>query len=105
MSGSSITYTGGIPVQRDCASLFIKTKLASPINSVIKKISVGDTLKVILTPPAGPISLVTKDKETAGSILPMDLDLLIQCILDGHEFTAKVSQINNGNCDILITHI
>jgi hypothetical protein len=88
----------------DCESLSIRTHIASPIPAVIAKIKVGDNLSVDLTPPTGPVEVVTEDGETAGSLLPPDIAKLIQCISQGHVYRAKVTSISGGNCQVLITH-
>jgi|GEM_PF-5497508 len=103
MSGSS-SYSGGGPVYTDCTTLVIKTKLASPVRQVVDEINIGDTLSVELTPPAGPVSIMTESGKVAGSVLPIDLESLIQCISEGHEYIAKVTEINMGNCQIIIKH-
>lgn len=104
MSGSSSYSGGGGPVYTDCNSLVIKTKLASPVRRVVDEINIGDTLFVELTPPAGPVRIMTESGKVAGSVLPMDLEQLVQCISDGHEYIAKVTEVNMGNCQIIIKH-
>lgn len=104
MSGSSNNYSDYSPVSKDCTALKIRTKLASPDRKVIDTINIGDVLKVVLSPPAGPVNIMTDDDQIAGAVLPMNLDTLVECISDGHEFEAKVLEINMGNCEIQITH-
>lgn len=104
MSGSGSSYSGTSSVKKDCSSLTIRTKLASPDRRVIDEISIGESLNIVLTPPAGPVTAVTNDGKTAGAILHVDIDSLIECISDGHEYVAKVLEINMGNCEVLIKH-
>ncbi len=104
MSGSSSSYSEFGSVAKDCTTLVIRTKLASPVRQVVDEINIGDLLNVVLSPPSGPVSIVTQGGKTAGAILPMDLNALIECISDGHEYVAKVIEINMGNCEILIKH-
>ena len=101
-SGGGSGYDSGVPT--DCQLLSIKTQLASPKPAVIAKLKVGDILDVQLTPPVGPVQLVTSGGEVAGAVLPPDIAKLIQCISDDNEYKAKVLEIKGGNCQVLITH-
>ena len=103
VSGGGSGYDAGGP--KDCQLLSIKTQLASPKSAVIAKLKVGDILEVELTPPAGPVQIITSDGEVAGAVLPPDIAKLIECISDDHEYQAKVLEIKGGNCQVLITHI
>ena len=76
----------------------------SPKPAVITKLNVGAILVVDLTPPAGPVQLITAGGEVAGAVLPPDIAKLIQCITDGHTYQAKILEIKGGNCQVLITH-
>jgi len=104
MSVSVSSYSVGDSSAKDCNSLIIRTKLASPVRKVVDELVIGDILKVVLAPPAGPVTVVTKSGKTAGAILHKDLDSLIECMSDGHEYEAKVLEINMGNCEVLIKH-
>ncbi len=105
MSGNS---GGGSPSfsreSKDCTTLSIRTHIASPNPAVISKLKIGDILEVVLTPPTGPVQVITSKKDIAGSLLPPDIAQLIQCIVDGHSYKAKVIEINGGNCQVLISH-
>lgn len=104
MSGSG-GGSGYIPVDsKNCENLSIKTQLASPKPEVISKLKVGSILDVVLTPPAGPVQVITDDGEVAGALLPPDVAQLIECMVDGHEYHAKILDIKGGNCQVLITH-
>jgi hypothetical protein len=62
-------------------------------------------MDVVLTPPRGPVQLITAKGEIAGSLLPIEINSLIECINDGHTYTAKVTDNKGGNCQVLIKHI
>jgi hypothetical protein len=105
MSGSGGgNYGGNSGTTKDCQSLSIRTQLASPKQDVLNKLKIGDILEVVLTPPTGPVEAVTSAGEIAGAIFHMDIDSLIQCISNNHEYQAKVIEIKGGNCQILIKH-
>lgn len=101
--GSGFGSGGGGSIS--CSSLSIITQLASPKSAVISKLMVGDILGVELTPPAGPIQLITNEGEIAGAVLSPDVAKLVECINDENEYQAKVLDIKGGNCQVLITHI
>lgn len=102
-SGGGGNGGGGNPA-KDCQTLSINTHLSSPDPVVIAKLKPGDILEIVLTPPRGPVQAITSAGEIAGAILNMDIDSLIQCISDGHDYHAKVLDIKGGNCQILIKH-
>lgn len=102
-SGGGTGYIPGGSVS-SCETLTIHAQMASPQPAVISKLKVGDKLRIELTPPLGPVQLVTADNEVAGAVLSSDVAQLINCINDGHEYQAKILEIKGANCQILITH-
>lgn len=90
----------------NCQLLSIQTSLASPIPAVVATLKIGDILDVVLTPPVGPVQVITKSGKVAGAIItPPNLAQLIQCITDGNTYSARVLEINGANCKVLIKHV
>jgi hypothetical protein len=89
----------------DCNKLSINAQIASPVPAVVAKLTVGDILDVTLVSARGPVQLVTKGGEVAGALLPIEITTLIQCMSDGHEYTARVIEIKGGNYQVLIKHV
>ena len=102
--GSGLGFGGGGGAI-SCSSLSIITQLASPKAAIIATLKVGELLNVELTPPAGPVQLLTNTGEIAGAVLSPDVAELIQCLNDDYKYAAKVLEIKGGNCKVLITHI
>ena len=100
---------GGIPnnpffnsrLSTCCSDLIIRTQLFSPIQSVLKKVSVGDEFVVKLLGKNGPC-VASFGNDTVGSIITKDLLLLIDCINKGQDFIAIVRTIRGGSCAITI---
>ena len=99
-------YSSPPPTQStDCNRLTINTQIASPVPSVVAKLSVSDILDVTLVSARGPVQLVTSAGEVAGALLPIEITTLIQCMSDGHEYKARVIEIKGGNYQVLIKHV
>jgi hypothetical protein len=104
MSSSGGGFTPPTQPATDCTTLVIRTQLASPVPAVIATLKIGDLLSVTPETPRGPVRLITESGEIAGAILPIDIAALLQCISDGHEYNAKVTELKGGNCQVLIKH-
>jgi hypothetical protein len=88
----------------NCQTISIQTSLASPVPAVIGTLSVGDILDIALLTATGPAQVITNAGAIAGALLPPELSRLIRCMNEGHQYTAKVTAIAGGNCEILIRH-
>jgi hypothetical protein len=83
---------GGTPSD-DCSSIVVETPLNSPVQSVIKKLKSGDELEVSIETAANMVkTLVAKDKtgQKAGSLTPLSLTSIINCIEKGYNYIAVV---------------
>jgi hypothetical protein len=89
------------PIYVDC-KLDITTHIATPIPAVIATLKVGDVLDVVLQAARGPVVLVTKAKDVAGGILPDEIAQLIQCMSEGNEYKARVTEKKGGNVQVRI---
>ena len=88
----------------DCVRVSILTQLASPVTVVINTLKVGDELLVKLSPPAGPVEVVTTAGKVAGALLPPAIAELINCMLKGFKYKATIREIKGGNCQVLISN-
>ncbi|MBS1774357.1 MAG: hypothetical protein JST82_15985 [Bacteroidetes bacterium] len=103
MGGSSSTpFTDGSR-SIDCEDLDIKTQLSSPVASVIAILKVGDILEIEFKTPTGPCLAIFKGV-LAGTIINKDVRRIIECIVSGHKFVARVRNITGGRCAITIKH-
>jgi hypothetical protein len=103
---SSSDHSSPPPSQgTDCVKLTINTQIASPVPIVVRTLSVGDKLDVVLVSARGPVQLITTGGDVAGALLPIEITTLIQCMSDGHEYKAKVVDIKGGNFQVLIKHV
>jgi len=98
---------GGLPPgevgpELDCASLYDRTILNSPVPDVLSKLKKGGVLSLTLSSPKGPLLAVTDGGETAGSITSSKMVQLILCIEQGFRFIAIIQDIVGGRCDVLI---
>ncbi len=105
MSGSGSGGGGGFSQEKkDCNSLTIRTQISSPQPKVVSLLNIDDILNLVLMPPVGPVQVVTQSGQVAGAVSSADLPELIQCMVNNHVFIAKVTSINGGYCQILISH-
>lgn len=104
MSGSNGDSFGGGGVSNfSCNNVYIITTVVSPDPTVLKAVTVGETLKVSLQSPTGPLVLITNSGDILGSIFPSDLAALIQCISDGNSYEAEIKNIAGAKVTVLIT--
>ncbi len=86
----------------DCAKVNHKTSLASPDPDVVQGLSVGDILDMQLQDSDGPILVLDKGGQVAGSIVSNLTARLIHCMNDGFEYVAIVQKVDGGRCDVQI---
>lgn len=105
MSGSSRDWGNPDYSQVDetslCEKLAFKTQLASPNHEILSKLKVGNQLAITLE-DRGSIVAVTKDLKYVGGILSRQQSKLKDCIEKGFEFSANITAIDGGNCEIKI---
>ncbi|RXQ90968.1 hypothetical protein EO244_12755 [Ancylomarina salipaludis] len=102
MSGSSGSY---MPIKRqtfNCISGSIFTEIASANFEVLKLYSVGHIFNVGLL--NGKVVIENNDGEVLGSIIHENLQELIDCILEGNEYSAKITSISNYNYKVKISY-
>jgi hypothetical protein len=90
-SGRFGTGIGGGSSSDDCGSLVVDTTLNSPVQSVVSALKSGDQLDVsIETSPTKVKTLVAKATggRIAGSLTPLNIVAIINCIEDGYEYIA-----------------
>lgn len=104
-SGSGFTPTYNRPSASDnCDGLTIITNLASPKPEVVEGIERGDILIVQISSDQGPIVAI-HEGNVAGTIVSRDQIRLLNCILSGTIYEAKVLQSNNGQCQVQIRSV
>lgn len=103
-SGGSSSFGALGPRDRQeisCESLRFRTAVISPELGVLRTLSVGDPLFVVIhqdegEPPS--INVVTSKGQILGSLLPSSLGRLIQCINGGTIYEAEIVEINSPKC-------
>lgn len=100
--GGGIDWTPDEKV--DCAKLFEKTILNSPVPDVVSGLQPRDVLTVELRSQSGRKSLIATDAQgrIAGSLTPVSLPKIINCIETGFEFVAVVIEVRGGRCFVEI---
>jgi hypothetical protein len=96
--GSSDRGGGGSSPSDDCGSLIIDTTLNSPVQSVVKALKKGDKLDVsIETFPTKVKTLVAKKSgQIAGSLTPLNIITIINCIEGGYKYIALILEDPSG---------
>lgn len=98
--GGGRSYVGsGDGSPDECSSLDVETPLNSPNPDILKVLSKGEILIVVVeVNPRGVKSLVAKHSSgrTAGSLTPPSLLTIISCIDKGFQYGATVLNVATG---------
>jgi hypothetical protein len=100
--GGSGGSGGGSGGTNKCEHLDEFTDLLSPKPEVVKHLKRGSKLTLAMLRGKPPILVQTPDGETAGSVVPLVLEILVQCMKEGREFTAEVVSLAGGACKLHI---
>jgi hypothetical protein len=100
MSGPGDSSYGGPSRSASDCNIIEKVPLNSPKASVLKTIHVGDVLTVELQDQT--LVAVTKVGAIAGSLTPLSLLDLIDCIGKGRRYVACVTDLQGGLCEVEI---
>lgn len=97
---TGVGETGG---GKDPCDIRVETTLNSPDPVVLRGLSEGDALTVVLAsqPPTRVVAL-TDSGQIAGSVTAPVLPRLIQCLQSGNSYVAHVLVVREGTCDVLI---
>lgn len=88
-----------------CATLQQQTTLNSPVASVLATLTVGDVLAVRVRKAGVAVVVEAIHKgRTAGSITSSIIQLLAQCVSEGHEYVAEVLDVQGGACRVQVRH-
>jgi len=101
MSGGD--STGGIGIftpEENCDDLFIKVRLSSVVEEVLKNISLRTELDIV---KEGGSVVAKHGGNIAGSIASRDVIKLLKCIEEGKQYTGFVMEINDGKCVVQIS--
>lgn len=80
-----------------CSSLTEDTLIASPAPAVISTITVGETLRLSLSPGDNPPVLAQKPSGVlVGTVMPTFLVDLVDCMRAGNAYEVKVLEISGG---------
>lgn len=86
-----------------CDEIAEKTVLNSPVPAVLDELKKGDVLKLRVQTTANAKTVRAYwGQKVAGSITFANLRTLINCLEDGHTYTATVVEIRSGRCEVLI---
>jgi hypothetical protein len=87
-----------------CSAQLINTQLSSPNPEVLELLKAGDELKIQLVQPSLMILALYED-EIAGVIINKEVLKIINCMINGWTFKAKVRSVIGGRCAILISSV
>ncbi len=79
----------------NCDELQFQTNLASPVEAMVKRLSIGLQLEVCLEREPVQRVVVQLDDEQVGAIVER-IDDLIYCLQMGTEYCAEVCEIDDG---------
>ena|ERR1700693_3630513 len=92
----------GNPPPAPC-NIVVATTVNSPNRAVLATVRPGDTLDVDVL-PGPPIQLVanTANGVVLGSLTPPSLPQIVQCIQQGYQYLAVVTDIRGGACSVQV---
>ena len=105
MSGSGHSSGGGPSAASndvDCSQLTDETTLNSPDPNVIRELSVGDVLVIVLANERQSLVAMDSHGNIAGSITSNLMLQFIKCLDGGFEYVAVVQSIVGGQCTVQI---
>lgn len=79
-----------------------RAMLASPNDHALDKVSEGDVLNVDVR--SGGLCVVNDQDHRVGSLAKPWTGILIECIEEGREYQAEVSEIDGGACEVEVTN-
>lgn len=86
-----------------CGNLTFETQLISPQPKVVSKLQLREILALQLNGQNNALSIhVLKDNNLVGAIVNPQL---LSCMQQGHQYSAEVEKINNGQVTVLIKPI
>jgi hypothetical protein len=102
MSGSSSFSAGGDfggDEGISCYRIVERVQLSSPVPDLVGALEEGDVLQVSLQTQNGIklLRILDEEQETLGSIVPMRMRRIIQCIEEGVTYIASVLEIDEGS--------
>ena len=104
--GTGITFGGlGGPKASDPCNIRTTTTLQGTKPTVLKNLNEGDELEVALHPNSSSRTVGCLNPDSGalvGTITIASQATLINCLLDGAIYSAKVMLIESGRCDVRI---
>lgn len=105
MSGSSGGGNGGgfDPTPVDCGELSFETQLSSPKPDVVARLSESDVLEVELrTEGTSTVVVALHQGEIAGGLASPLISNLRECISEGFDYVAHVTEQNAGQVRVRV---
>lgn len=104
MSGSGGGSFGGFhSSEKSCEELVINTQLSSPKQLIIQKLEVGDTLAVKAQQIEATVVVVAlHEGEVAGGLASPVVNRLRECLENGTEYQAKITEKNDGQVRVRV---
>jgi hypothetical protein len=85
-----------------CARVDELTDLLSPKADVLATVQRGDVLLLGIKKGAPPVFVTTKKGGTVGSVVPLALETIVDCLKKGRGFEAEVISLAGGACKLHI---
>jgi hypothetical protein len=87
-----------------CDGLEEFTDLLSPKPDLVKDLRRKQVLDLVLRKGEPPILVCTREAKPipVGSVVPLMLEMLLECMATGKEFEAEVVSVVGGNCKLAI---
>ena len=92
---------GGTAGETDCAKFFRTTNVLSPDRQVLATTKVDDVGRLELGDAANhPVQVVLKGKHILGTVSPLGVGRLKECLARGVPFSARITAIRGGTVTV-----
>lgn len=95
---------GGVEAGPSCETLSQQTVLNSPNRNALRSVKKGDELDVTVNKSGrAPVVHALHNGQVVGSITSAIIQRLVECIEEGHEYVAEVTEnVQGGACKVLV---
>lgn len=86
-----------------CATLIVDTQLSSPKPGIIAGIKVDEILEVAVQDMGGAAAVVVlRQGQVAGGLASPQVNRLRECMAEGHQYQAKVTEVQGGQVRVRV---
>jgi len=105
MGGSSSSGWSPTVPSNPCERINIRANINSPQAEALQELELNNILTVSLQQTPQISIIVSSDSHIIGSLTGPSITQLINCIENGHQYSATVVDLDGGSCVVLVEAI